>query len=167
MIVESELRRSTTLILRPMSDNDVTAVLALDEVSHLTPWSEGNFRDALAAGNLCLVGERDSTLVGCAVLQMVAGEAEVLTLAVAPDARRSGVGRELLRAMIDRADAYGAASMWLEVRKSNRAAIGLYRDAGFAEIGARKGYYQDGDAREDAVTMRLELASNNEKRSIP
>ena len=143
-----------------MSEPDLASVLDLDRNSHLTPWSEGNFRDALAAGNLCMVGERDDALVACAVLQMVAGEAELLTFAVMPGARRSGVGRELLRELIERAAAYRAVSIWLEVRASNRAAIELYRDAGFIAVGQRKGYYQRGDGSEDAVTMRLALADD-------
>ena len=145
------------MMLRPMVEADLPWVLDLDRSSHLTPWSEGNFRDALSAGNLCLVGDRDGVVVACAVLQMAAGEAELLTLAVTPDARRSGLGREMLAALIARAIAYRAASIWLEVRESNKAAIGLYRDAGFDEIGTRPAYYQRGDSHEDAITMRLAL----------
>ena len=109
--------------LRPMVDRDLPAVVALDKSSHLTPWTEGNFRDALAAGNLCLVGDQAGTLVACAVLQMAAGEAELLTMAVLPAARRKGLGRQLLRELIARASAYRAAAIWLEVRVSNTPAI--------------------------------------------
>ena len=149
---------SGSMTVRPMDDADVPAVVALDRSSHLTPWSEGNFRDALAAGNLCLVGERAGAIVTCAVLQMAGGEAELLTMAVTPDARRSGIGRAMLRALIDRARAYRATAIWLEVRVSNTPALALYREAGFAEMGARKAYYEKADAREDAITMRLALA---------
>lgn len=145
--------------MRPMAERDLPAVVALDRSSHLTPWTEGNFRDALAAGNLCLVGEQAGVLVACAVLQMAAGEAELLTMAVLPAARRRGLGRQLLTELISRASAYRAVAVWLEVRMSNTAAIGLYREAGFAEIGWRKGYYQGAERREDAITMRLMLTS--------
>jgi ribosomal-protein-alanine N-acetyltransferase len=146
------------LTMRPMAEHDLPAVVALDRSSHLTPWTEGNFRDALAAGNLCLVGEQAGALVACAVLQMAAGEAELLTMAVLPAARRRGLGRQLLSELIARAVAYRAVAIWLEVRVSNNAAIGLYREAGFAEIGWRKGYYQSAERREDAIMMRLALA---------
>lgn len=146
------------LTMRPMAECDLRAVITLDRSSHLTPWTEGNFRDALAAGNLCVVGEQAGQLVAYAVLQMGAGEAELLTMAVLPMARRKGLGRQLLRELIARASAYRAAAIWLEVRVSNTAAIGLYREAGFAEIGWRKGYYQTAEGREDAIMMRLALA---------
>jgi [ribosomal protein S18]-alanine N-acetyltransferase len=146
------------LTMRPMAECDLQAVITLDRSSHLTPWTEGNFRDALAAGNLCVVGEQTGQLVAYAVLQMGAGEAELLTMAVLPAARRRGLGRQLLRELIARASVYRAAAIWLEVRVSNTAAIGLYRKAGFADIGWRKGYYQSTDGREDAIMMRLALA---------
>jgi ribosomal-protein-alanine N-acetyltransferase len=145
------------LAMRPMTESDLRAVLALERSSHLTPWTEGNYRDALAAGNLCLVGEQAGAVVACAVLQMAAGEAELLTMAVLPAVRRQGLGRELLRELIARAAVYRAAAIWLEVRVSNNAAIGLYREAGFAGIGWRKNYYETADGREDAFRMRLAL----------
>jgi ribosomal-protein-alanine acetyltransferase len=147
------------LAMRPMDELDLPAVVALDHSSHLMPWTEGNFRDALAAGNLCLVGEQSGDLVACAVLQMAVSEAELLTMAVQPAARRKGLGRQLLRELIARASAYRATAIWLEVRVSNMAAIGLYREAGFADIGWRKGYYQTAEGREDAIRMRLALVS--------
>jgi [ribosomal protein S18]-alanine N-acetyltransferase len=147
------------LTMRLMAEHDFPAVVALDRSSHLTPWTEGNFRDALTAGNLCLVGEQAGVLVACAVLQMAAGDAELLTMAVLPTARRKGLGRQLLRELVARASAYRAAAVWLEVRVSNTAAIGLYREAGFAEIGWRKGYYRTAEGREDAIMMRLALPS--------
>ncbi|MBP8294737.1 MAG: ribosomal protein S18-alanine N-acetyltransferase [Burkholderiales bacterium] len=146
------------LALRLMVEADLAAVVALDRSSHFTPWTEDNFKDALAAGNLCLVGEQDGALVACAVLQLAGGEAELLTMAVLPAARRMGLGRQLLRELIARAAANRAAAIWLEVRESNAAAISLYREAGFAEIGWRKGYYRTPAGREDAIMMRLALS---------
>jgi ribosomal-protein-alanine N-acetyltransferase len=145
------------LTVRPMAEADLPSVIALDRASHLTPWTEANFRDALAAGNLCVVAERDGAIVGCAILQMAAGEADLLTLAVTPALRRAGIGREMLREVTKAAATYGATAIFLEVRASNAAAIDLYREAGFEEVGSRKAYYERGDDREDAVTMRLGL----------
>lgn len=151
------------LVLRPMAEPDLPAVLRLERASHLQPWTEGNFRDALAAGNLCLVGELAGALTACGVLQMAAGEAELLTMAVWPPARRQGLGRQLLRELIGCATAYRAAAIWLEVRVSNTAAVALYRQAGFADIGWRRGYYETPNGREDAIMMRLTLATRREK----
>ena len=86
---------------------------------------------------------------------MAAGEAELLTMAVLPTARRQGLGRQLLRELIARASAYRAAAIWLEVRVSNLAAIGLYREAGFVEIGRRNAYYETVEGHEDGIMMRL------------
>ena len=146
------------LTLRPMTDADLDQVIALDSASHLTPWTEANFRDALTSGNLCIVAEHDGTIVGCVILQLIAaGDADLLTFAVMPSSRRGGVGRKLLREAISSGVANGIIAIVLEVRESNSAAIELYRDAGFLVVGARKGYYERGAGREDAITMRLDL----------
>ena len=97
------------------------------------------------------------------MMQMAAGEAELLTMAVWPPARRQGLGRQLLRELIGCATAYRAAAIWLEVRVSNTAAVALYRQAGFADIGWRRGYYETPNGREDAIMMRLTLATRREK----
>jgi ribosomal-protein-alanine N-acetyltransferase len=146
------------LAMRLMVEADLSAVVALDRSSHFTPWTEANFQDALAAGNLCVVGDLNGALAACAVLQLAGGEAELLTMAVLPAARRMGLGRQLLREVIVRAAANRAEAIWLEVRESNAAAISLYRQAGFAEIGWRKGYYRTPEGHEDALMMRLALS---------
>lgn len=146
------------LTLRPMTDADLDQVIALDSASHLTPWTEANFRDALTSGNLCIVAEHDGTIVGCVILQLIAaGDADLLTFAVMPSSRRGGVGRKLLREAISSGVANGITAIVLEVRESNSAAIELYRDTGFLVVGTRKGYYERGAGREDAITMRLDL----------
>ncbi|MEP6702987.1 MAG: ribosomal protein S18-alanine N-acetyltransferase [Betaproteobacteria bacterium] len=144
---------------RPMDESDIPAVVALEHVSQLTPWTERNFRDALAAGNLGVVGISQSIVVAMAVLQMGAGEAELLTMAVLPAMRRCGLGRLLLDELILRVLNYGADAIWLEVRVSNAPAIALYRSAGFVDIGWRKGYYRTLTGREDAMMMRLALVA--------
>lgn len=154
--------RGDALVLRPMEGADLRAVMTLERSSHLTPWTEGNFLDALAAGNLCVVAEQGGVLVACAVLQMAAGEAQLLTMAVQAAKRRQGLGRQLLSELIERASVYGADSIWLEVRVSNTAAIALYRRAGFADIGWRRNYYATEDGREDAIMMRLALSTRRE-----
>jgi ribosomal-protein-alanine N-acetyltransferase len=152
------------LQFRPMDEFDIPAVVALERSSQFTPWTEGNFRDALAAGNLGLCGIWQRVLVAMAVLQMAGGEAELLTMAVNRELRRHGFGRQLLKELIARAIAYGAEAMWLDVRASNVAAIMLYRSAGFIEVGWRRGYYATLDGREDAMMMRLSLGMLREDR---
>jgi ribosomal protein S18 acetylase RimI-like enzyme len=78
-----------------------------------------------------------------------------MTVGVVPAARRSGTGRRLLDTLLTEAVRRGAREAFLEVRADNDAARAMYRDAGFDEIGVRRGYYAGG--RVDAVTMRKGL----------
>lgn len=142
---------------RPLRDGDVAYVAALEAQIHAAPWTPGNFRDALAAGYCASVGEREGRIVAYGVLMLAPGEAQILNLSVVPDARRQGLGRELLRRFIDDAHRLGAEQVFLEVRVSNVAAIALYASEGFASVGRRDGYYpplREGSAAEDALVMR-------------
>ena len=95
---------------------------------------------------------------GFALYRAVADEAELLTISVLPEARRSGIGAGLLSACEDGARAAGAARLFLEVAAGNLAARALYGRAGYRECGRRKGYYRRPDAtRDDAVVMEKAL----------
>ena len=124
-----------------------------------TPWTEGNFRDALAAGYRLLLAEDGNVLRGYAVASRVLDEAELLTIGVPRTAQRQGIGAALLAHLIAELRAAGIARLFLEVRAGNLPAHNLYRRAGFAEIGRRRGYYAipDSGEREDALTMAREL----------
>src|SRR5512143_569777 len=145
---------------RPLREGDLAYVAALEATIHLAPWTLGNFRDALAAGYCARVGEREGRIVAYGVLMLAPGEAQLLNLSVVPDARRQGLGRELLDLFTADAQRFGAEQMFLEVRVSNTPAIALYEVAGFARVGRRTAYYPDRDPqapREDALVMRREL----------
>ena len=91
------------------------------------------------------------------VIARVAGdEAEILTLAVAPEARGQGLGRALLNAAIVEAQRRGAGAIFLEVGTDNPAALALYAGLGFANVGSRKGYY----GGRDASLLRLLLPAD-------
>ncbi len=91
---------------------------------------------------------------GFVLARVASDEAEILTLAVSPEARRSGLGRALLAAAMAEARARGAASMFLEVAAANEAALALYADAGFTQVGTRPNYYPGGAA---ALVLRASL----------
>ncbi len=91
---------------------------------------------------------------GLILISTVAGEAEILTLAVHPAARRNGLGRHLLMAAIDGAAARGAMAMFLEVSDTNTPARLLYETSGFTPVGRRRRYYPDGS---DALVMRRDI----------
>ena len=148
------------LAWRPLHEQDLAYVAALEAQIHASPWTIGNFRDALTAGYATRVVERESRIVAYGVLLLFPGEAQLLNLSVAPDARREGLGRALLRRFVDDARRVQAEQIFLEVRASNDVAIGLYQTEGFAPIARRTAYYPGAatDApREDALVMRRAL----------
>ena len=148
------------VLWRPLSESDIEAVAALERVAHVAPWTEGNFRDALAAGYGMQVGVADGAIVAYGVLLFAPGEAQLLNLTVAPDVRRLGIGRALLGRFLSDACARGAEQCFLEVRVSNIPAIALYAREGFAPVARRIGYYPSpgGASREDALVMRRALS---------
>ncbi|HET6608027.1 MAG TPA: ribosomal protein S18-alanine N-acetyltransferase [Rhodopila sp.] len=114
-------------------------------------WDADAFRAQLdLPGVIGLVHPRG----GLILIRIAADEAEVLTLAVAPDARRNGFGHALLRQAMETLAVQGAHSLFLEVSVSNPAALALYRKAGFVTAGRRRRYYPDGS---DAAVMRCPL----------
>lgn len=145
------------LAYRPMAVRDVDAVIAIERAVYPFPWTPGNFRDALAAGNACWLAHLDGALAGYGVMLAAAGEAHLLNLGVAPAWQRQGIGRCLLQFLIAEARKDGAQIMYLEVRPSNRPALALYASLGFTEVGRRKRYYPCHDGREDALVMTLPL----------
>ena len=150
--------RRAPVTWRALRESDLDAAAALEAAVHAAPWTIGNFRDALAAGYVTHAAERDGRLVAYGVLMLAPGEAQILNVSVAAEARREGLGRELLRRLVDDARRTDAEQVFLEVRASNAAAIALYRIEGFTAVARRIGYYPPAagdDRREDALVMRL------------
>jgi ribosomal-protein-alanine acetyltransferase len=146
---------------RPLAAQDVAYVAALEAHIHAAPWTPENFREAIAAGYSARVGEREGRIVAYGVLMLAPGEAQLLNLSVVPDARRHGLGSELLAQFLDDARRLGADQVFLEVRESNAPAIALYARAGFKSVARRESYYpagSDGGPREDALVMRHGLS---------
>jgi [ribosomal protein S18]-alanine N-acetyltransferase len=144
---------------RAMLPSDVPAVGAVERASYPFPWSEGIFRDCLRVGYLCRVAEMEGAIVAYGVVAMGAGEAHILNLCVRSDLRGRSVGRQMLLLLLERARQAGVAEAFLEVRPSNRLAIALYQSVGFVQVGLRKGYYQAEQGREDALVLKLDLAT--------
>ncbi len=135
---------------------DAALLAALHAGSFPRPWSEETFEvflgDPTVAG---LIAGQD----GFILWRGVAGESEILTLAVATAQRRRGLAKALLGAALTRASEAGSTEMFLEVSSRNHAAVGLYRAAGFEDAGLRRGYYETDGDREDALLMRLSLTA--------
>lgn len=143
--------------MRAMSASDLDAVMAIEGVNFPFPWSEGNFKDSIDSGYVCLVMEQANQIVGYAVLMMVLDEAHLLNISVAKTYQGKGWGRYLLVHMMDVGREKGGLNMFLEVRPSNHSALGLYESMGFNEMGVRPGYYPAHNGREDAVLMGVAL----------
>jgi ribosomal-protein-alanine N-acetyltransferase len=149
--------------LRRASVADVSHILQIERSVFLTDaWSEPTMRSELESGNTVYVvatalGAPD-VVQGYAGLMVLPGasEADIQTLAVAPDVRRMGLGRVLMHALLKAARAAGVRDVFLEVRADNDGAQALYSSLGFVGIGVRPGYYQPDDV--DAIVMKLELA---------
>lgn len=143
--------------LRPMSEADLPRIHRIELASYDYPWSLGNFADSLAAGYSMWVREAEGEVIGYYAMMAAAGEAHLLNLTIAPIWRRHGLGRDLLEHCLARAHDHKAASLFLEVRTSNAAAIGLYRNSGFVDLAVRRAYYPARDGREDALIMKKDL----------
>ncbi len=143
--------------LRPMTAEDIEAVMAIELRAYEYPWSEGIFHDCLNVGYCCWVYKTEHALAGYAVMSVGAGESHILNLCVRPESRRRGLGRRLLKHMLAIARGHQADTALLEVRPSNRDAIALYRAVGFNEVGIRKAYYPAADGKEDAIILALSL----------
>ena len=123
------------------------------------PWSAAEFSALLGGRGVFLLEEAHEFLLGRAL----AGEAELLTLAVAPEGRRLGLGRRLLAGFEAGAAARGATEAFLEVAADNVPALALYQGAGWAEAGRRRGYYRRADGPAvDAVILRKVLAAGGQ-----
>lgn len=150
------------LRLRRATPDDVDAVAAIEQGAFSDPWSRDAFaqlvrnRDAYFTVAEASDADDDARApVGYVVAWFVLDEAEVANIAVAEEARGSGVGARLLDGALAEARRRGAVRVFLEVRESNTVARRLYASRGFVELGRRKRYYRA--PVEDALVLRLAL----------
>jgi [ribosomal protein S18]-alanine N-acetyltransferase len=156
----AEEAQSGVVTIRRMTEADIAAAALIDRLSFSLPWSEYSFKHEVTANpnSRAWVAEKQTApdmkeLIGVLVVWLVLDEAHIGTIAVHPHHRREGVGRSLLvKGMVEAAQE-GAVLVYLEVRRSNEAAIRLYQELGFQTVGERKRYYQDNG--EDALLMTL------------
>ena len=135
---------------------DVPAMVAIERRAFSDPWSDGSFREALTSPwTFGLVGLSTRGIAGYLIAREVAGTGEILNLAVAPEARRRGLGGELLQAGLGALRRRCVSEVFLEVRESNHSAQSLYLARGFRPVGQRASYYRN--PREDALVLRLAL----------
>jgi ribosomal-protein-alanine N-acetyltransferase len=132
---------------------DIAPLAAIHATSFPEPWSAAAIRDLFATPGVFAFADPD----GFILARAAAGEAEILTIAVSPPARRRGIGRILVRAAASHARKLGADTMFLEVATGNDAARRLYAGVGFTAAGLRKAYY----GAEDAHILKANLPLPN------
>lgn len=140
-----------------MRPEDLDEVLAIERVSFSMPWSRGAFLYEMQQNRVarCWVMHEDGRVLGYLCLWEIADELHITNIAVHATCRRQGIGRELLRGVLDDARQRKLRLVVLEVRPSNTEARTLYEAFGFRIIGRRRGYYYD--TGEDALVMEAEL----------
>ena len=138
---------------RPMDEADLDVVLAIECAAYEFPWSRAIFQDCVRVGYCCWLMEYGDDVGGYGVMSVGAGESHILNLCIEPRLHGQGLGRDLLRHMMEVARGHRAETAFLEVRPSNEVARGLYADAGFDEVGIRRNYYPAWSGREDAIIM--------------
>jgi ribosomal-protein-alanine N-acetyltransferase len=134
---------------------DAAAFAVMHAQSFRRGWSEQEFQRLLGERNV--VAHRASvgrTFAGFILSSLVAGEAEILSVAIAPAYRGRGYARPLLDTHLRRLAGLGARAVFLEVGEENAPACRLYRRAGFREVGRRQGYYDSGMT---ALVLRRDL----------
>jgi ribosomal-protein-alanine N-acetyltransferase len=158
------------LSFMPMQAADLDEVLAIESVSHIHPWTKGNFSDSLAAGHwaYCIRPLLDQAnisfgsyldpqvLWAYCILYPAVDELHLLNITVSPKLRKLGLGSRMMVAIEGVAAQQNIPRIILEVRPSNESAFNLYKKLDYEQIGIRKNYYPanpESGKREDAIVM--------------
>ena len=144
--------------IRPMIEDDLVAVVAIEAASYFTPWKREHFQSEIEARySWPFVAVEGGAVVGYVCLMSLFEEAQILNIAVLPGQRGRGIARILLEFAFLQALEKGAETVALEVRATNTAAIKLYEWIGFRRTGVRLKYYEGVD---DALLMEKSLKEN-------
>ncbi len=155
-VFPDSVTRKDLLRIRKMRPSDIPEILVIEQKNYHFPWGEDIFKDCFKAGYSSWVCEEMDKILAYCLVSIAAGEAHVLNVSVDPAEQNQGIGRKLMEHMIEIAKGK-AETIFLEVRPSNTAALALYQNLGFNEIGIRKGYYPALHGREDAIMLAMQL----------
>lgn len=154
----SALREPCIGRFRRMIFADLKEVLSIEKRAYEFAWTEGIFRDCIRVGYQCRILETPHGFVQAyGVMSVAVGEAHILNLCVRPELQGRGLSRQLLNHLLELASSLNVRTVFLEVRPSNHRALRLYTDAGFCEVGIRRGYYPAAKGREDGLVLAKEL----------
>ncbi len=163
-MLESYLTLKPEFEIVAMEPRDCPEVAALHGERFPKAWNDGEFHSLLMQEPVFGFVARQTNAIlkkplpGFVLARHVAGEAEILTIAVHPKLGRSGLGWRLMQAALREAHARGGETMFLEVDGGNAPALGLYRKLGFEKVGERQAYYVDEKGvKSTALVMRRVL----------
>ena len=140
------------IVIKPLQEEYVDQVCVLEEEAFSMPWHKESFLEMIANKDACyLVALQGEEVLGCCGLRNIVGEGEITNVVTKSSARRKGIAKQLLNAVLERGTQMGVHAFTLEVRKSNMAAIRLYESFGFQMEGIRKNFYEK--PLEDAFIM--------------
>ena len=146
------------MMVRLAHEADFAGMARLHRASFAQAWDARALKDLADSGAMAILAGQSDGVQGFILARVAADEAEILTLAVAAQARRAGLGRALVVEAAMRAAHAGAIRLFLEVGAGNGAARALYAGLGFVEAGRRKGYYlKPGQPPEDALILAAAL----------
>jgi [ribosomal protein S18]-alanine N-acetyltransferase len=147
-------------LVEPASQRDATAFAEIHGASFHRGWDEGEFERMLTERNTLIHRLRmGRKIIGFSVSRMAADEAEILSIAVAETHRGRGLSNGLLLTHLGHLAGRGVRTVFLEVEENNQAARRLYERAGFAVVGRRERYYQQGGGEPlNALLMRRDLS---------
>jgi ribosomal-protein-alanine N-acetyltransferase len=147
--------------LRPLRSQAAADCARIHAAGFAYPWGATELENMISDPNAIGTAAVDpvtAKLRGFALSRLAADEAEILTIAVDPALRKTGVGRDLLRAHLAQVAAAGVAWLFLEVDENNGPALALYARFGFVKVGERQGYYKRPDGKPAAaLVMRRDL----------
>lgn len=140
-------------MVHEMGPEDISGISKIEERCFSDPWSQESVRDGLESSlDTWLVLKEKEGVLGYCVFRIIAGEGELLRIAVSPEFQGRGLSKKLMDQMVEYSRKKKAETMFLEVRESNEKARNLYRSYGFSEEGIRKDYYRN--PVENAVIMK-------------
>ena len=157
------VRSGRDYAVEPLRAEDSAALARIHREDFVPPWNEDDFetmlgQDVMFGYKAVDTGKPRAGAAGFVLARSMAGEAEIITIAVARAHRRRGLGRFLMDAVLRDLHAVRATALFLEVDEKNAAAIALYKKLGFREVGKRAGYYRSAVGTPgNALVMRRDL----------
>ncbi len=145
--------------IRRMMPEDLDQVAAIEKLNFGVPWTREGFASSLEREEgLFLAAEENGKILGYIGAVLAPPEGDITNVSVHPEAAGRGIGGALVEELLRQTEKKGVTSLFLEVRKSNEAAIHLYQKRGFQQVGIRKNYYHE--PLEDARIMVRQITSD-------